>query len=109
MHGLVLFRQINYLFANNANDNNANHFLLLFTAAMLVLASFKKIFVSKVPQGGELQVECTYPSSCRTGTKPSVWMTHWPADCCSFCVSLLSEMPCSRRSSPKFPAMAWWP
>lgn len=64
----------------------------------------------------------SYPSSCRTGTKLSVWMMHCPegrtAACWSFCVSLLSEMPWSRRSSPKFPAtasgdlrllLAWWP
>lgn len=112
MHGLVFFRQIKNLLLTMLTPTMQTVVIDFFPAAKPVLDPFKKkkkIFVSKVPPGGERQVECTYPSSCRTGTKPSVWMTHWPADCCSFCVSLLSEMPWSRRSSPKFPATAWWP
>lgn len=78
-------------------------------------------FIWRTNKREQKRVEQSYPSSCRTGTKPSVWMTHCPAgrtaDCCSFWVSLLPEMPCRRRSSPKFPAtasgdrrlfLAWW-
>lgn len=84
------------------NHTDSKSFWSLFPAVMILLAMLEGISM-------ERRAECTHPSSCRTGTKPSVWMTHWLADCCSFCVSLLSEMPCSRRSSPKFPATAWWP